>query len=48
MRLDARDAGLGAALELACTSRLPIAYVHESHAGIAPADPAALAERLLP
>ncbi|HEX4804635.1 MAG TPA: hypothetical protein VFU94_01935, partial [Conexibacter sp.] len=42
------DAGaLGAALELACTTRLPLAYVRDGR-GIAPADPAAFAERLLP
>lgn len=44
--LDAEDAPLGAALELACTTRLPLAYVYEGGA-IAPADPARLAERLL-
>lgn len=38
---------LGAAVELACATRLPLAYVHDG-AAIAPADPAALAERLLP
>lgn len=47
LALDARDARLGAALELACTTRLPLAYAR-SEAGIAPADPTALAERLLP
>jgi len=46
--LDAVDAQLGAALELAATTRLPIAYVHDAPDGIAPADPAALAQRLLP
>jgi hypothetical protein len=45
--LDVHGAQLGAALELACTTRLPIAYA-ESAGAIAPADPAALAERLLP
>jgi len=46
LSLDAQDADIGAAIELACTTRLPIAYVH-SDAGIAPADPHDLAERLL-
>jgi hypothetical protein len=41
-----RTAPLGAALELACSTRLPIAYVQDG-ATIAPADPATLAERLL-
>ncbi len=41
------DSPLGAAVELACTTRLPLAYVHDGR-GIVPADPAALAERLLP
>lgn len=46
---DATSAGnLGAALELACTTRLPLAYVHEEAGTIAPADPPTLAERLLP
>ncbi len=36
----------GAALELACTTRLPLAYVLDGT--IAPADPTSLAERLLP
>lgn len=46
---DAASAGnLGAALELACTTRLPLAYVHEAAGTIAPADPATLAERSLP
>ncbi|HET6448757.1 MAG TPA: hypothetical protein VFG31_06565 [Conexibacter sp.] len=45
--VDAEDASLGAALELACHTRLPLAYVHDG-AGIAPADPTQLAERLLP
>lgn len=36
----------GAALELACTTRLPLAYVLDG--AIAPADPTSLAERLLP
>lgn len=53
LALDCRDAGsVGAALELACATRLPIAYVLDADpaagARIAPADPAALAERLLP
>jgi hypothetical protein len=43
----AQGAQLGAALELACTTRLPIAYVLQAGT-IAPADPAALAGRLLP
>jgi hypothetical protein len=47
LSFDARDADVGAAIELACTTRLPIAYVH-SATTIAPADPATLAERLLP
>lgn len=38
---------LGAALELACTTRLPLAYAFDG-AAIAPAHPQALAERLLP
>lgn len=42
------DGCLGAALELACTTRMPLAYAHDAQAGIAPADPATLAERLLP
>ena len=46
LSLDAQDADVGAALELACCTRLPIAYLH-SDAGIAPADPHTLAERLL-
>jgi len=46
LSLDADDACIVAALELSATSRLPIAYVHADGA-IAPADPAALAERLL-
>jgi len=46
LSLDAQDAGIVAALELACTSRLPIRYVL-SDTGIAPADPATLAERVL-
>jgi hypothetical protein len=41
-------APLGAALELACSTRLPIAYAHGDAATIAPADPMTLAERLLP
>ena len=47
LALDADSAQLGAALELACTTRLPLAYA-QSQAGIAPADPTTLAERLLP
>jgi len=47
LSLDARDAEIGAAAELACATRLPIAYV-QSGTTIAPADPHALAERLLP
>jgi hypothetical protein len=39
---------LGAALELACTTRLPLAYVLSDDGAIAPADPTTLAERLLP
>ncbi|HEX7289901.1 MAG TPA: hypothetical protein VF250_02130, partial [Conexibacter sp.] len=46
LTLDAQAAELGAAIELACASRLPIGYV-QGDAGIAPADPASLAERLL-
>ncbi|MGB2710043.1 MAG: hypothetical protein WBC33_00890, partial [Conexibacter sp.] len=41
----------GAALELACTTRLPLVYVLESGPArppIAPADPFALAERVVP
>ncbi|MFL5817117.1 MAG: hypothetical protein ACJ76L_05895 [Conexibacter sp.] len=45
--VEADGAQLGAALELACTTRLPIAYALHART-IAPADPAALAERLLP
>ncbi|HKG04211.1 MAG TPA: hypothetical protein VKB03_13610, partial [Conexibacter sp.] len=47
LAIDAQGAQLGAALQLACITRLPIAYT-QSVAGIAPADPASLAERLLP
>lgn len=48
LRIDVDDvAGLGAAIELACTTRLPIAYVLDG-VRIAPADAGALAERLLP
>ncbi|HEU4703129.1 MAG TPA: hypothetical protein VFS37_11670 [Conexibacter sp.] len=47
LSLDAYDANAGAAVELACTSRLPILYVQDGR-GIAPADPTKLAERLLP
>jgi hypothetical protein len=39
---------LGAALELACTTRLPLAYVLSDDGAIAPADATTLAERLLP
>jgi hypothetical protein len=46
LALDARDARLAAAVELACTTRLPLAYVLDG--AIAPADPTRLAERLLP
>ncbi|HMJ04427.1 MAG TPA: hypothetical protein VK506_15910 [Conexibacter sp.] len=54
LALDCGDdpaATLGAAVELACTTRLPLAYVLDQTPNgtrIAPADPAALAERLLP
>jgi hypothetical protein len=47
LSFDAQDAEIGAAIELACTTRLPLAYVQDGQ-GIAPADPRALAERLLP
>lgn len=47
LALDAQDACLGAVLELACTTRLPLAYALQGGT-IAPADPATLAERLLP
>jgi len=47
LSLDAEDAGVAVALELAATSRLPLAYVHDG-AAMTPADPATLAERLLP
>jgi hypothetical protein len=40
-------APLGAALELACATRLPLAYVQQATT-IVPADPTVLAERLLP
>jgi flagellar biosynthesis GTPase FlhF len=40
-------AHLGVVVELACTTRLPLAYVAE-RTRFAPADPHALAERLLP
>jgi len=43
----ASGAKLGAALELACATRLPLAYVLDG-AALAAADPATLAERLLP
>ena len=46
LSLDAEDAGIAAALELAATSRLPIRYV-QSGADVAPTDPHTLAERLL-
>jgi hypothetical protein len=46
LSLDAQDAQVAAALELACTTRLPIAYV-QADGAIAPADPHTLAERLL-
>ncbi|MBS1869728.1 MAG: hypothetical protein JSS99_08695 [Actinobacteria bacterium] len=46
LSLDAQDADVGAAVELACTTRLPIAYVQDFQ-GISPADPATLAERVL-
>jgi hypothetical protein len=48
LALDTPDAALGAALELACASRLPIVYLNDAHTGIAPTDPTRLAERLLP
>jgi flagellar biosynthesis protein FlhF len=38
---------LGAVVELACTTRLPLGWVAERD-GLAPADPTAIAERLLP
>jgi hypothetical protein len=47
LSVDAPDAAVGAVLELACGTRLPIAYVQDG-AGIAPVDPIRLAERLLP
>lgn len=47
LSLDAGDGGLAAALELACTTRLPLAYVLD-RAALAPADATTLAERLLP
>jgi hypothetical protein len=47
LSLDAENADIGAAIELACTTRLPIAYVHDAHDGIIRANPHALAERLL-
>jgi len=47
LSLDAQGADIGAAIELACTTRLPILYVM-SGADIAPANPHDLAERLLP
>jgi hypothetical protein len=47
LALDAHDGQLGAALELACTTRLPILYI-QRHGAISPADPATLAERMLP
>jgi Meckel syndrome type 1 protein len=45
---DAQDACPAAVVELVCTTRLPIAYVQTHATAIAPADPATLAERLLP
>jgi hypothetical protein len=54
LALDCGDdpaAPLGAAIELACTTRLPVTYVLDRTplgARMVPADPAALAERLLP
>jgi hypothetical protein len=48
LALDAGHAHLGAGVELSCTTRLPLAYVHAAHAAIALADPRGLAERLLP
>lgn len=48
LALDAVGPDLGAAIELACETRLPLAYVHDAVGGIAPVDPAPLAERLLP
>jgi hypothetical protein len=47
LALDADGTQLGAALELACSTRLPVAYVQDAGT-IAPADPTALAARLLP
>jgi hypothetical protein len=47
LSLDDQDAGIAAAIELACTTRLPIAYIHDARTGIAPADPTRLTERLL-
>ena len=44
--LDAHDEQLGAALELACTTRVPLAYVLDG-SELVLADPARLAERLL-
>jgi len=48
LSLDAQDASVAAAVELACTTRTPLAFVYDATAGIAPADPTSLAERLLP
>lgn len=48
LAIDAQGAQLGAALELACTTRLPLAYAQSQAGAIAPADPTAIAERLLP
>lgn len=48
LSLDAEDVSIGAAVELASTTRTPLAFVRDATAGIAPADPASLAERLLP
>lgn len=47
LALDDQGAQLGAVLEVACDTRLPLAYVRDA-AAIAPADPTSLAERLLP
>jgi len=47
LSLDDQHAGLAAAVELACATRLPIAYLQDPRTGIAPASPPTLAERLL-
>ncbi|HKG40163.1 MAG TPA: hypothetical protein VKB25_14330 [Conexibacter sp.] len=47
LTLDAQDACPAAAVELACSTRLPIAYALHATT-ITPADPTTLAERLLP